>query len=76
MTDSRPLTRLERRSAAARKGAASRRKMAEANGYVPKCSRCRGPRDTRARYCRKCHAAYQRERRATPHETSAPGASA
>ncbi len=76
MTDARPLTRLERRSAAARKGAASRRRMAEANGWIPKCSRCRGPRDAQGRYCLACRAAYMRERRETTQETSAPGASA
>lgn len=59
------------RSAASCRSWASRKRMALANGVIPKCSRCGQPRDTEARYCRDCHAAYMRKwRRWQKRETS------
>ena len=56
-------TALQRRSAAACKAAATRKRMAAARGATPKCSRCGGERDlpTQA-YCRSCKAADKRGR--------------
>lgn len=65
-------TRAQRRSAAARKAAATRARRVKAMGVVPVCSSCGDPRDTpHSTYCRKCHAAQMREwrRRDIAHET-------
>jgi hypothetical protein len=33
----------------------------DGSSAVPLCSRCDGPRDSAGRYCKACHAAYQKE---------------
>lgn len=58
------LTRTQQRSAAARKGARTRRRLALAAGRTRLCSTCRAapPRPGRSE-CASCHALDMRERR-------------